>query len=101
MNLDFNFSVKDKPAIFLSGYPKQQNLNSKKVAQYWGEMSFKSFKDSFVNYTKSFTGPGHSGSPLILKEESKNNDNVYSIVGIHKASRGLLSYGILLGQSKF
>jgi V8-like Glu-specific endopeptidase len=87
--------VKDKPAIFLSGYPKQQNLNSKKVAQYWGEMSFKSFKDSFVNYTKSFTGPGHSGSPLILNEEDKNG-NVYSIVGIHKGSRGL-SYGILLG----
>jgi V8-like Glu-specific endopeptidase len=63
--------VKDKPTILLSGYPKQQNLNSKKVAQYWGEMSFKSFKDSFVNYTKSFTGPGHSGSPLILKEEVK------------------------------
>jgi V8-like Glu-specific endopeptidase len=69
LNLDFNFSVKGKPVILLSGYPKQQNLNSKKVAQYWGEMSFRSSKDNFVSYTKSFTGPGHSGSPLILKEE--------------------------------
>jgi hypothetical protein len=101
LNLDFNFSVKGKPAILLSGYQKQQNLNSKKVAQYWGEMSFRSSQDSFVTYTKSFTGPGHAGSPLILKEEGQNNDHGYSIVGIHKGSRGLLSYGILLSQSKF
>jgi hypothetical protein len=61
--------VKDKPTILLSGYPKQQNLYSKKVVQYWGEMSFDGFRDSFVTYTKSFTGPGHSGSALILKKE--------------------------------
>jgi V8-like Glu-specific endopeptidase len=94
--------VKDKPAILLSGYPKEQNLNSKKVAQYWGEMSFDSSRDNFVRYTKAFTGAGHSGSPLILKEDVEGK-LTYSLVGVHKGNKGekSISYGILLSQSKF
>lgn len=53
LNLKFDPFTKEKPFIFLSGYPKSRNLGQQKMSQYWRQITFDNIKDNFVTYKRS------------------------------------------------